>query len=62
MRRFLLLCTVVICLIAGCSSNGSRDMEQEILTALDAQRDAWNRADIEGFMQAYWRSPEGHSP
>ena len=25
---------------------------------LDAQVDAWNRGDLPGFMEAYWRSPD----
>jgi len=29
-----------------------------ILAVLDAQRDAWNRGDIEGYMDGYDRSPD----
>jgi beta-aspartyl-peptidase (threonine type) len=29
----------------------------EILDLLNAQVEAWNRGDFEGFMAAYWRSP-----
>jgi beta-aspartyl-peptidase (threonine type) len=29
-----------------------------IRTVLDAQCEAWNRGDIEGFMAGYWHSPE----
>ncbi len=29
-----------------------------IRAVLDAQVSAWNRGDIEGFMDGYWRSPE----
>ncbi|HYN25060.1 MAG TPA: nuclear transport factor 2 family protein [Pyrinomonadaceae bacterium] len=29
-----------------------------VRTVLDAQRDAWNRGDIEGFMDGYARMPE----
>jgi ketosteroid isomerase-like protein len=29
-----------------------------IRAVLDAQVAAWNRGDIEGFMEGYWRSPE----
>jgi ketosteroid isomerase-like protein len=28
--------------------------EQAILKILDSQSEAWNRADIEGYMQGYW--------
>jgi len=31
---------------------------KEILAVIDKQKTAWNRADLEGFVQAYWHSPE----
>jgi beta-aspartyl-peptidase (threonine type) len=31
---------------------------QEIRRVLDRQVDAWNRRDLEGFMQGYWKSPD----
>jgi len=31
---------------------------QQIQGVLDLQVQAWNRRDLEGFMQGYWRSPE----
>jgi beta-aspartyl-peptidase (threonine type) len=31
---------------------------KEIRAVLDRQMLAWNRGDIEGFMQGYWRSPD----
>jgi hypothetical protein len=30
--------------------------EQQIGTVLKAQTESWNRGDIEGFMQTYWKS------
>lgn len=30
--------------------------KQKILSLLDEQTQAWNRGDIEGFMQTYWKS------
>jgi ketosteroid isomerase-like protein len=32
--------------------------EKQILAVLHEQQVAWNRADIETFMQGYWKSPE----
>jgi ketosteroid isomerase-like protein len=32
--------------------------ENAIRKVMDDQSAAWNRGDIEGFMQGYWRSPE----
>lgn len=31
---------------------------REIRAVLDRQVESWNRRDLEGFMKAYWRSPE----
>ena len=35
---------------------GDEKIEAEIRAVLDAQVKAWNRGDIEGFMQGYWKS------
>jgi len=42
-------------LIAGCAQPAEHP---EIRTVLDRQVEAWNRGDIEGFMQGYWKSDE----
>lgn len=34
------------------------DAASEIRTVLTAQQEAWNRGDIEAFMNGYWRSEE----
>jgi ketosteroid isomerase-like protein len=34
------------------------DAAQAIRTVLDTQVAAWNRGDLPGFMDGYWRSPE----
>jgi ketosteroid isomerase-like protein len=36
----------------------SNPAEKEIAATLNVQVDAWNRGDLEGFMQGYWNSPE----
>jgi len=41
--------------LAGCSQNMT---EQQIKGVLDEQVTAWNRGDIESFMQGYWQSDE----
>lgn len=40
--------------------SNSRDAKTiaAVRAVLDAQMAAWNRGDIEGFMDGYWRSPE----
>jgi len=40
------------------SNKSSRASEAAIRAVLDAQRDAWNRGDIEGYMDGYDRSPD----
>jgi ketosteroid isomerase-like protein len=60
---------VVILLIAGIASamgqpatqtksNRTTKTKAAIRSVLDAQRDAWNRGDIEGYMDGYDRSPK----
>ena len=39
----------------GCASHNS---ERMIRDRLNAQAAAWNRCDLEGFMDGYWRSDE----
>ena len=34
------------------------DPRAAVRAVLDAQVEAWNRGDLEGFMLGYWRSPE----
>ena len=36
----------------------TRADEKEIAAILQKQTDAWNRQDIDGFMQTYWKSEE----
>ncbi len=60
-----LFATFVLCYsisaLTGCAS--SRGLESgtaqaEIRNVLDTQVAAWNRGDIDGFMDGYWKSPE----
>ena len=39
-------------------SNKTNATEAAIRAVLDSQRDAWNRGDIEGYMDGYDRSPD----
>lgn len=38
-------------------NGGPASARKEIRAVLDRQVLAWNRGDLEGFMQGYWRSP-----
>jgi beta-aspartyl-peptidase (threonine type) len=44
--------------LAGGASGVPADDEAGVRAVLDAQVDAWNRGDLEGFMATYWRSPD----
>jgi len=50
-------------LAGGCSGGGEASQDAAatdaaIRAVMQAQADAWNANDIEGFMEGYWRSPE----
>ena len=51
----VILSVVVIC--AGAAQQGSEPAVKAIRAVLDRQVLAWNRGDLEDFMQGYWRSP-----
>lgn len=58
MRYISFLCII---LLVSCSSAPDRselvyDHKMEILEIMEVQEQAWNKADIEGFMQAYEQS------
>jgi ketosteroid isomerase-like protein len=57
----------IACLLAGASAVAARFAPQTdtgqrdhaaIVGVLTAQQDAWNRGDVEAFLQGYWRSAE----
>jgi ketosteroid isomerase-like protein len=40
-------------------ARAQQDLTREAVTAvLTKQQDAWNRGDVDAFMQGYWKSPE----
>ena len=44
---------------AGCATTGGgADVRSGIMNVLRSQVEAWNRGDLEGFMDGYWESPE----
>ena len=52
----LVLLVVNHSLLAGTAdSDGDR---AAITAVLNAQQDAWNRADVDKFLEGYWRSPD----
>lgn len=56
MNKIALVFAVTI--IFAVSAASATRPEEEIRRLLDQQVAAWNRGDIEGFMQGYWRSPQ----
>jgi hypothetical protein len=43
--------------VLGCSAHRA-EPELQIVNVLNAQADAWNRGDLDGFMEPYWKSDE----
>ncbi|HEU4632508.1 MAG TPA: DUF4440 domain-containing protein [Flavisolibacter sp.] len=50
--NWLLLLTLTV----GISARAQSNEEKEIRAVLTKQTKAWNRGDLEGFMQTYWKS------
>jgi ketosteroid isomerase-like protein len=66
----VVLLVTIVCVLAPCQAGpnrqggigsgtpGSVTAQQEIQARLNAQVAAWNRGNLEGFMAAYWHSPD----
>lgn len=55
MIRIMALLVLLLVSIASAQNANPNDALQQML---DAQTAAWNRGDLEGFMNGYWKSPE----
>ena len=59
--RCLAICGLLVT-IFGSTSIRAEELKNaiapEIQTVIRAQQDAWNRGDLDGFMNGYWRSDE----
>ncbi len=51
MKRLLLSLLLIFTFCTVFAQN-----KQAILNVLETQRQAWNRGDVDGFMQGYWKS------
>src|SRR4051812_24967204 len=51
MKRYLLCCLLILCTYCCYAQD-----KQAILNVLETQRQAWNRGDVEGYMEGYWKS------
>lgn len=52
----ILLLLTAMALAEAKEKNPAKPATEEIRNVLDRQVEAWNRRDLEGFMQGYWRS------
>jgi len=52
MKKLILLFLLII----GTGITLHAQDKQAIIKVMEVQRQAWNRGDIEGFMQGYWKS------
>ncbi len=56
---FLLAVVVLVSSMIGQTKDlATRDGKAAVEHVLQAQQDAWNRHDLEGFMAGYWNSPD----
>ncbi|HZH88245.1 MAG TPA: nuclear transport factor 2 family protein [Chitinophagaceae bacterium] len=55
MKNLFLVCCFLGLTICSAQTNESQDKEA-ILSVLEMQEKAWNRHDLEGYMQGYWQS------
>lgn len=54
----LVLLSVLMMAVGAAAQASSRAGEHEICALLEAQTEAWNRGDLEAFMETYWNSPQ----
>jgi ketosteroid isomerase-like protein len=60
-RNRLLLALLGSVAIAACALSGAQpdaDAKQAVRKVLEDQVKAWNKGDLNGFMEGYWNSPE----
>lgn len=55
---FLILTLVVISPVFSAAKNSAEQAKSAVQQVLQRQQDAWNRHDLDGFMEGYWNSPE----
>jgi ketosteroid isomerase-like protein len=58
MRVIRLTASCVVAAILGSTSLSAQSPRSEIGAVLKMQQEAWNRGDIDAFMNGYWRSDE----
>ena len=61
MNKFLLIFLLVFGManvVSAQTNNRDEKIKTDIRNVMDKQVEAWNRGDVEEFMQGYWNSPE----
>lgn len=56
--KILIFAFLVLSVVSVSAQSKDEKTKAAIKKAMDDQTAAWNRGDIEGFMQGYWNSPE----
>jgi ketosteroid isomerase-like protein len=51
MKKLILSCFLLLCSYVSFAQD-----KEAVIKVLTTQQDAWNRGDIDGFMQGYWKS------
>ena len=57
-RSLAIFCTPLLLICVAAAANQTASAQSAIRQVLDKQVEAWNRQDLQGFMQGYWHSPE----
>jgi beta-aspartyl-peptidase (threonine type) len=57
-RHPAVVALVVVLASPGAARGSPAEVAAAARAVLDAQVEAWNRGDLEGFMAGYWRSPD----
>jgi ketosteroid isomerase-like protein len=55
---FIMLMAAIVPASAREKKSGESRAAQAIRSVLEAQVEAWNKGDLEGFMRGYWNSPD----
>jgi ketosteroid isomerase-like protein len=58
MKSLILIFMLLILAVSNFAQSKDEKAKAAILKVLEEQTAAWNRGDVEAFMQGYWNSPE----
>lgn len=60
MKKIFLITILILAVFGGVFAQSEKqkmNISAEVRKVMDEQVEAWNRGDIDGFMQGYWNSP-----